>query len=205
MRTSASPLLVIFRSQLQGEILAEIYLRADDRPMSITDLSQVLEAPVATVHREVSRLIEAGLISEIRSGRSRLLSAPDDQDLVTRPLRDLLAVTFGPVPVLSGLFSGLDDVPAAMIYGSWAARYEGVPGPVPVDVDVLVINDVVDLDDLDDLSREAVRLLRRDVSIRRVSPARWATPGGDPFLESVQSRPLVAITDPARDLVAALA
>lgn len=80
------------------------------------------------------------------------------------------------------------------IYGSWAARYAGEPGPPPRDVDLLIVGDV-DEDDLADRARAAERQLGREVNAHRVSAAAWRSPGDDPFLGSVRSRPLFKIGD----------
>ncbi|HET9898909.1 MAG TPA: hypothetical protein VFQ44_28630 [Streptosporangiaceae bacterium] len=69
-------------------------------------------------------------------------------------MTDLLAVTYGPLPVLADLLAAQSGVDAAFIYGSWAARYRGEPGPLPADVDVLVAG-TADRDDLDDIARAA--------------------------------------------------
>src|SRR5260370_16879650 len=58
---------------------------------------------------------------------------------VSRPLTDLLAVTYGPLPVLTDLLADAEGVMHAFIYGSWAARYLGEPGPLPDHVDLLVL------------------------------------------------------------------
>jgi len=197
MRKSAPPLLAIFRTQLQGELLALVYLRPWDAPVSISDVARDLGAPISTVHREVSRLVDAGLLVETKSGRSRLIRSPDN-DLVTRPLTELLAVTFGPLPVLTDLLGGVTGVADAYIYGSWAARYLGEPGPTPVDVDVLVIGDA-DADELDEIANQAGQRLRREVNIRRIRPSRWKHPGNDPFLASVKDRPLIRLVPAAED------
>lgn len=196
MRKSSPPLLAIFRTQLQGELLALVYLRPWDAAVSISDVARELGAPISTVHREVSRLVDAGLLDESKSGRTRLVRSPDN-DLVTRPLTELLAVTFGPLPVLTELLTGVAGVAEAYIYGSWAARYLGEPGPTPVDVDVLVIGDV-DVDELDEIAYQASGRLRREVNIRRVRPTRWKHPGNDPFLASVKARPLVGVVPTAK-------
>jgi hypothetical protein len=47
----------------------------------------------------------------------------------------------GPHFVIAEEFGSLDAI-AVAIYGSWAARYEGVEGHPPHDVDVLVIGEV---------------------------------------------------------------
>jgi hypothetical protein len=113
------------------------------------------------------------------------------ESLLTRPLTDLLAVTYGPLPVLTRSLVGLEGVEQAFIYGSWAARYNGEPGPVPADVDVLVVGDV-DPDDLDERARQAEAVLRREVNIRRLRPAAWNNQQ-DPFVTTVRARPLVEL------------
>jgi hypothetical protein len=70
-------------------------------------------------------------------GRARLVSSNGESRLA-RPLTDLLAVTYGPLTVVDEEFGGLDEVDLVLIYGSWAARYRGEPGPPPQEVDVLV-------------------------------------------------------------------
>lgn len=67
------------------------------------------------------------------------------------------------------------------------------PGPVPHDIDVLVVG-TADRDDLEDIARAAQDQLGRPVDIRRVRPAVWAAPNpDDAFLASVRQRPLVEI------------
>jgi hypothetical protein len=111
--------------------------------------------------------------------------------LLTRPLTDLLAVTYGPLPVLTRSLAGLEGVDRAFIYGSWAARYSGEPGPVPADVDVVVIGDA-DPDELDERARAAETVLRRQVNVRRVRPATWDKQE-DPFVMTVRARPLIEL------------
>ncbi len=86
MRTAAPPLLPIFRSQLQGELLALVLLGQDQ--MTVSDLARRLGAPFATVAREVNRLEGAGLLRSRRVGRARQIAVDDDNPAV-RPLREL--------------------------------------------------------------------------------------------------------------------
>jgi DNA-binding transcriptional ArsR family regulator len=189
MRTLPPPLLPILRSRVQGDLLALAYLNPGQE-YSITETAQRIGASVKAVHHEVSRLVESGLLTDRRVGTSRLIrSVPDS--LLTRPLIDLLAVTYGPLPVLTRSLTGLKRVDRAFIYGSWAARYNGEPGPVPADVDVLVIEDA-DPDELDERGRAAEAVLRRQVNIRRVRPTTWNSQE-DPFVTTVRARPLVEL------------
>jgi hypothetical protein len=184
-------LLPLLRSRVQGDLLALLYLHPD-RDYSLTEAARIIGASVRAVHTEASRLSAAGFVSDSRRGNVHLIRAVTDTP-VSRPLTDLLAVTYGPLPVLSDLLAGAEGVTHAFIYGSWAARYLGEPGPVPGDVDVLVVG-TADPDDLDEIARTAQNRLGRPVDIRRIRPAEWASPNpADPFLASVRERPLVQL------------
>jgi hypothetical protein len=161
-------------------------------PPSLRNRAAWIGASVKAVHQEASRLVDAGLLVDRRLGNVRLLRAATDTPL-SRPLTDLLAVTYGPLPVLTDALSVVPAVERAFIHGSWAARYQGEPGPVPNDVDVLVVG-TADADDLDAVAQQAQLRLGRPVNIRRIRPAAWRrTDPGDPFLTSVHERPLVEL------------
>ena len=188
-----SQLLPLLRSPLLGELLALLYLHPET-DYSVTELAQRLHVSTSTISREAGQLAGSGLVVEHRRGRLRLLRA-DVTHRLARPLTELLALTYGPSAVLTSLLSSVDGVEEAYIYGSWAARYAGEPGPPPRDVDVLVVGDA-DEDDLADVARVAESQLGREVNTHRVSAAAWRSPGTDPFLCSVQSRPLFKLGDP---------
>jgi hypothetical protein len=200
MRSGPPPLLPLLRSRVQGDLLALLYLHPN-RDYSLTEAAALIGASVKTVHTEASRLIAAGFVRDSRRGNVRLLRAVTGTP-VSRPLTDLLAVTYGPLPVLNDLLADVEGITHAFIYGSWAARYLGEPGPIPGDVDVLVVG-TADPDDLDEIARAAQNRLGRPVDIRRVRPAAWASPDpADPFLASVRERPLVELHVPGQDVTA---
>ncbi len=191
MRTQAPPLLPLLRSQAQGNLLALLYLHPD-REYSLTEAAGLIGVSVKTVHAEASRLVAAGFIADSRRGNVRLLRAMTGTP-VSLPLTDLLAVTYGPLPVLTDLLAAQAGVCAAFIYGSWAARYSGEPGPVPGDVDVLVVG-TADRDDLDDVARAAQERLGRPVDIRRIAPAAWAGPASsNAFIATIRQRPIIEL------------
>lgn len=190
METNASALLPMLRSRVQGDILATLFLDPENS-YSLTDLARRAHASVRAVHAEANRLSAAHWITEERAGNSRMLRA-NTQSIIASSLTDLLAVTYGPLPLLTQALSGVAGIEHAFIYGSWAARYEGHTGAMPRDIDVLVVGDA-DLDDLDEAVGDAASRLNREVNIRRVRADRWAVPGDDPFLKSIKSRPLVEL------------
>ena len=188
MRAPAPPLMAIFRSQLQGELLARVML--SDEPITIADLARDLSAPLPTVAREVNRLHAAGILALSRQGRAQLVTV-DTSNPAVRPLRDLVAIAFGPRQIVLEEFAVVPGVIELHIFGSWAARFVGEPGPVPGDVDVLVVGPV-DRDEVYDAADRAARRLHREVNPTVVSEHRWAEPS-DPFIEQVRHRPLVRL------------
>ena len=189
MESNPSWLLPLLPSRATGALLALLYLHPE-RDYSLAEAGAMIGASPKVMHTEADRLVAAGLVREARRGRARLLRAETNSP-VSQPLTDLLVVTYGPLPVLTDLLSGVPGVDEAYIYGSWAARYLGEPGPVPRDIDVLVIG-AADADDLYDIARQAERRLAREVNISLISPEYWQSPSpADSFMRHVRERPLV--------------
>jgi biotin operon repressor len=98
MGSSSPSLLPLLRSQVQGDLLALLYLHPNSE-YSLTEAADEIGASVKTVHTEASRLVKAGYAADRRRGNIRLLRAVTDS-VVSRPLTDLLAATYGPRPVV---------------------------------------------------------------------------------------------------------
>lgn len=141
-------------------------------------------------HAEVGRLQSAGLLRERRLGQARLVRA-NPEHVLARPLIELLELTYGPAAVLPEVLAGLDGVREAYVYGSWAARRLGEPGPAPRDLDVVVLGSPTRAQ-LSDASLVAGRRLHREVNITRIAPAVWDA-ADDPFVRTLTSRPLVRL------------
>jgi predicted nucleotidyltransferase len=191
MKVSASRLLPVLRSDTVGKILAELFL-TPERRVTLSDLAKAVGTSLPTAVREVDRMVDAGLLSEERIGRARRVW-PNMGSPLFGPLADLIALTYGPKPVLEAALAGLDGIERAYIYGSWAARYLGEAGGPPKDVDVLVVGQP-DLDELFILAEEARGKLHREVNIRSVGPVAWSKhDSDDAFLTHVRSRPLIEL------------
>src|SRR5262245_8415210 len=122
-----SQLLPLLRTPLLGELLGWIYLHPD-QAWSVTELADRFGTSQSTVSREADRLVEGRLVTETRRGRLRLLRANVDGPLA-RPLTELLALTYGPPAVLSEVLARIAGIDEVYLYGSWAARFCGEPGP----------------------------------------------------------------------------
>lgn len=189
MNTQAPSLAPLFRSDTQALILASLFLNPA-RGFTTAELARSAQAPYASAHREVRRLVDAGLVDERPVGRALLLSARQDS-AAFQPLSELLALTYGPEVVLTRMLGGLRGISEAFLYGSYAARRAGVAGDAPLDIDVLVIGNPP-RSSIDEAVMEAERLLGREVNVRIVSNQLWRE-GTDSFLESLRSSPLVPL------------
>jgi DNA-binding transcriptional ArsR family regulator len=183
----------IFRSRLQADILAALLLNPEAE-MSMTDLADRFDAPLSTVHGEVSRLTEAGLLHRRNVGRSALVRAETRNRLV-KPLTELLLLSWGPIHVVAEEFSALPDTERVVIFGSWAARYLGQTGPAPHDLDVLVVGEPTrrSVYDAADRAQQRVGMPVNPV-IRTVDAWRAAE---DPLVKQIEAGPLVTVLEPA--------
>jgi DNA-binding transcriptional ArsR family regulator len=186
MRSDAPALLPILRSRHLAEILTVLLLHPDAE-YTLSELAATLGLPLTTVQREVTRLSSAQLIQERRVGRSRLVSA-DLSSRYARPLTELIVLAFGPRFVIGEEFGSLDAL-AVAIYGSWAARYEGVEGHQPRDVDVLVIGEVLRRD-IYEAAERAEQRLGLPVNPVLCSLTRWFAVA-DPLIQQIRTAPLV--------------
>ncbi len=192
MRNAAPALLPVFRSQLQADILAALLLHPE-REYSVTDLARRFDAPLSTVHGEVRRLTEAGLLSRRNVGRSALVQANSGNRLVG-PLAELLFLSWGPPQVVAEEFAELDGAERVLIFGSWAARYHQQHGPPPHDLDVLVVGRPTREAVYDAADRAQQRLgMPVNPVIRSGNAWRQAA---DPLVQQIQSGPLVAVLVP---------
>ena len=187
--TAAPALLPVFRSRLQGEVLALIF--ADPAAeWTAEDLARRTGHPRQTVGNELRRLESADLVSARMIGRSKLIRANADSPYF-QPLAQLVLMSFGPPLVIGDEFGGLINVEHIYIYGSWAARYSGEQGAAPNDVDVLLVG-TPDRDEAYEAARRAEQRLSREVNVTIRDPAHWQA-ATDSFTRQLRSSPLVEI------------
>jgi DNA-binding transcriptional ArsR family regulator len=189
-KTSSPPLLPIFRSQQQAELLA-LLLGDPELEVSLSDLSARLGVPYPSVHREVERAEAAGLLTSRRIGNTRLVRA-DTAGPLFSGLAEVLTRAFGVPAVLSETLRDVDGISEAYLFGSWAARFAGVPGRNPVhDIDLLVLGEP-DRELLFERIHEVESRLGRAVQVT-IRPPGWLNTGRGTFHSTIIARPLVAI------------
>ncbi len=187
MRTEAPLLAPIFRSDGQARLLAALLL-ADDE-LSVTELAEYAGLAYPTAHREVARLLDAGILIERRVGRTRLIRA-NPASPITAPLREILTVTTGPVVLLGEEFGRLDGIESAFLYGSFAARLLGVEGQAPNDIDVMVVG-APDVEAVYEACTRVEAAVHRPVNPTILTAAELAERTG--FLDSVRAGAVVPV------------
>jgi predicted nucleotidyltransferase len=188
MQVPAPPLLPLLRSRLQAELLTLVLL-SPGQEWSLTELAARAGSSLSSAQREMARAEQTGVVSSRRLGNTRLVTVADSP--LTGPLRELLLRSFGPRQVVAEELAGVTGIEAAYLFGSWAARHAGQPGPPPADIDVLVVGDP-DRDELDDAAQRAGARLAREVNVTIRSP-QWWRDGGDGFHTQVTRNPLIQL------------
>lgn len=135
MRTSAPPILPLFRSEMQLRMLALLLLQRERR-WTLQELAGVLDAPASSVHRELGRAEDSGLVLRDATARPHRFTAATEDSLY-EPLVMLLRRSVGVEEALQAVLSDRSDVLAAVIHGSWVSDSRRPDS----DIDVLVVGD----------------------------------------------------------------
>ena len=184
-------LLPILRSQQQGEILT-LLLGDPDLEVSLTEIAARTGAPHASVHREIERAEQAGLVVTRKVGNTRLVRANTASPYYSG-LAEVLTRAFGGPAVLAEALQPVNGIAAAYIFGSWAARHEGRTGQRPVgDIDVLILGEP-ERDQLYAVLSGVEERLGRPVQAT-IRGADWLETGSGAFHDTVTSRPLLQLT-----------
>ena len=190
MKMTIEPsLLPVLRSRGQAEILCAV-LTNPNREWTLGELAKVSGQSLPTVQREIERAEAAALVESRRLGRQRLVKAGPSPIAIM--LANLLLMSYGPRFVIAEEFADIKGIVHLFIFGSWAARYEGVEGFPPQDIDVLVIGNV-DYSEVTNASIAASKKLQIDVNPSIQSHTWWKNKTGSGFRKEIDRRPIVEI------------
>ena len=188
-RDGPSAMLPIFRSEAQFRILGELFTHPGAE-LTIGQLAERIDVPHPSVSREVSRLAAAGLLRTRAQGNRTLVTADRDAS-VADDLASLLTKLYGPVAAIRAALDELDGIHEAFIFGSFAERWSGTPGPAPNDVDLLVVGEV-EVDAVWSVAAEVSRKVGIEVNPVVRTPQEWEAERTG-FAEAVKQGPRIAI------------
>ncbi len=181
--TKRPSLVPLFRSTTQVDVLAVLF-SPGAQSLTISELAARVGAPVSTVSREVAKLAGAGIVRVHDRGRAKFVSANRELPYA-RPLTEMLETTVGADAAVAEVFERVADIELVAIFGSWAARRLGEPGPPPHDLDLLIVGDPSALA----VARAAAKV-ERAVGVA-VNPVTVGTEEWD--AAEIKARPLVTV------------
>lgn len=124
----------LFGSAYRRQVLALLFLHPDTQ-YHTREIARITATSPGTLHRELRRLGDAGLLNRRRVGNQVLYCANRDVPVFAE-LRGILRKTVGVVDVLKGALAPLADrIAVAFVFGSVAKGVERAGS----DVDVMVV------------------------------------------------------------------
>lgn len=144
MKPKPGLLSPLIRSDVQGLILAKLFMSAD-QDFTITELADYAFTSVPTAMREVDRLVDAGYVHDKPLGRTRLIRA-NQQHPLFEAIFQIVAHSYGPAALLPKALTGLFGLQRAFIFGSWAQRLAQQAGPTPAELEVLLVGNMNRID-----------------------------------------------------------
>lgn len=164
---------------------------APDEEHSITALAQRAGTSLATALREIDRAQSTGVVVVRRVGNTRLARANANHPLC-ESIRRLVLATYGPPAVFQEEFADIQGIEALFIFGSWAARYSGLPGWAPNDIDLFVVGSP-NRAEVHEAAERAERRIGMPVQATIRPLAKWHNRVDDPFIAEISSCPIVAV------------
>lgn len=189
MKTTAPVLAPLLRSETQGIVLATI-LSEPEMEFSLSELARKANRSQPTIWREIDRAQKAGLVTTRKVGNSTLVRA-DKSSRFYKPMRDIVVAAFGAPAVVAEKFANMHGVDALILFGSWAARFKGIEGRPPNDLDVLVLGNP-NRAEVHEVGDQIELKLGLPVQITVRALQEWNNP--DPFLLEVKARPLLVLS-----------
>jgi DNA-binding transcriptional ArsR family regulator len=184
--------------QTRREVLALLIGRPDER-FYLREILRTVGGGSGAVQRELSRLVEGGLVEREREGRQVYFSANRDAAIFPE-LRGIIQKTAGAADVLRASLAPLlreDRLPLAFVYGSVARDEQSARS----DVDVMILGDVT-LAEVIPSIRVAEQKLGRDInpSVYPIREYRAKLKRRAPFLKRVMAGPKLFIKGDEREL-----
>jgi predicted nucleotidyltransferase len=194
MRNSAT-LDGLFPKTRQGVLSAT--LTQPEKWWFLSELARFLETSPSSLQRELSALVETGILEQRREG-TRVYFRAQTRSPIYRELQGIVEKTAGIIPTLQHILAPFgQEIASAFIYGSVARGEEHASS----DIDLMVIGQV-GLSELTPALRKAERTLGRDLNATTYSTEEFCSKieKKDHFLTAVLKRPKQFVKGTGREL-----
>jgi len=192
LRSIASTLFSDYRRRVLGLLLLR-----PDQALHVREIARLTGTTPGTLHKELSKLAEVGILSRDRQGNQVVYRA-DRNCPIYEELASIMRKTSGMGDVLAeALLPCAEQIDAAFVFGSVARGQETADS----DVDVMVIG-TIGFATVVRLLYEAQATLRRDINPKVLSPGefREGVAGQDAFLRDVIGKPKIFLIGSDHDL-----
>jgi predicted nucleotidyltransferase len=186
-------------SRVQQRVLRLLFGQPDRRFQS-AELIRLAGSGTGAVHRQLSRLAEAGWVTVVRTGNQKHYQANRACPAFAE-LHGLIVKTVGVVePLRQALAPRAKDIRAAFVYGSVAKGTDKAAS----DVDLMVISDRLGYSDLFETLQSAEAVLARPVNPNVMSLAEWQAQRAkkDSFARRIAAQPRLFVIGSDDDLAA---
>jgi predicted nucleotidyltransferase len=183
---------------VQQRVLALLFGQPDRRFQS-AELIRLADSGTGAVHRQLSRLAEAGWVTVLRTGNQKHYQANRASPAFAE-LHRLIVKTVGIVePLRRALAAKAQGIRAAFVYGSLAKGTDKAGS----DVDLMVISDRLGYQDLFEALQSAERVLARPVNPNVMTLAEWRAKRAkkDSFAARIAAQPRLFVIGSDDDLV----
>ena len=184
-------------SRTQQQLLSALLVNSR-QPVYAADLARQFRVRASTLHRDLRKLTQAGILKTSRSGNRTYFQA-NEVCPVFPELRSLLIKTSGLVDVLQGELAPLAaKLTVAAVYGSMASGTETSGS----DIDLLVVGSAKMMDLVPMLERAGGQLGRQINPTLYTARELSQKAHGSHFVQSVLGKPLLFVLGSDRDLEA---
>ncbi|PMS36114.1 ArsR family transcriptional regulator [Trinickia symbiotica] len=183
-------------SHYRRRVLSLLLLHPE-KAYHVREIARLTGTVAGTLHKELSKLGDAGILSRERRG-NQILYCANRSSPIYEELASIMRKTAGLADVLAEALAPLSKgIEAAFIYGSVARARESAAS----DVDVMIIGSISFADAVRALY-EAQTTIGREINPKVLTPSEWtdAIRNLEPFLIDVMGKPKIFLIGNDHDI-----
>ena len=191
----SSQLVDILFKEYRRRVLSLLLLHPD-QDYHVREIARLTKTVPGTLHKELSKLAEVGVLNKSRRGNQVSYGANRDCPIFEE-LASILRKTSGLADVLRDALTALKDhIELALVFGSVASGKASSDS----DIDLLVVGDLAFSDAVKTL-HPAQELLGREINPKLYSPKEWqaAREENSAFIREILEKPSIRIMGDIND------
>jgi len=168
-----------------------------DKAYHVREIARLTGTVAGTLHKELSKLADAGVLLKQSSGNQVLYQA-NRSGLIFEELASILRKTSGVVDVLADALAPLGDkIQIAFVFGSMASG----KATSESDIDLLIVGDV-NFSDIVKETYSAQEVLGREINPKVYNKEEWKTmlKKKDAFIKEVLAKPKLFVVGTSNEL-----